>query len=197
MSTRRTTGFEESLPRLVGLDWSAPDVTPLRRSQKAPAVAIPWRDSQGSLTLPVDTEASIPIGPRTMPNGIRLDGEGKWHAHKHVGEKRHPWRKIQVGVDDQPLKLCAIEGGPAIAHDPKEPVDGSHVGDALVLPEPSNQLPADGEIGSVTANGPPTRAHAATRSRKEASMHRVKVPGPSLMARDFNRQIAESAAPNG
>ncbi len=163
-------------------------------------MAIPWRGSQGSLTLPIDREASIPIGPRTMPTGIRSDDEGKWLARKHDGAKRHPWRKIQIGVDDQTLKLRAIEGGLAIAHDPKEPVDGSHVGDALVLPEPSNQLPADGEIGSVTANGP-----SDTRTCRDAVAERgadalregagAEPHGARFRSPDRRKRRAERLAP--
>lgn len=42
MALRQTTGFVESLLRLVGLDWSAPDFSTLSRSQKTHAVNIPY-----------------------------------------------------------------------------------------------------------------------------------------------------------
>jgi len=51
MALRQTTGFVESLLRLVGLDWAVPDFSALSRRQKALAVTIPYRGSQGPLNL--------------------------------------------------------------------------------------------------------------------------------------------------
>ena len=47
MALRQTTGFVESLLRLVGLDWSVPDFSTLSRRQKTLAVNIPYRGSKG------------------------------------------------------------------------------------------------------------------------------------------------------
>ncbi len=71
--------------------------------------------------------------------GIKVEGEGEWHARKHGGAKRRVWRKMHLGIDEQTLKVRAVE------------VTGSHIGDAPVLPDLLNQIPADQEIGSVTA----------------------------------------------
>jgi len=70
------------------------------------------------------------------------EGEGEWHAHKHGGAKRRVWRKIHLGIDGQTLQVRAVE------------VTGSHIGDAPVMPHLLRQIPADEEIGSVTADGP-------------------------------------------
>jgi len=51
MALRQTTGFVESLLRLVGLYWAVPDFSALSRRQKALAVTIPYRGSQGPLNL--------------------------------------------------------------------------------------------------------------------------------------------------
>ena len=51
MALRQTTGFVESLLRLVGLDWTVPDFSTLSRRQKTLAVNIPYRGSQGPLHL--------------------------------------------------------------------------------------------------------------------------------------------------
>ncbi len=48
---RQTTGFVESLLELIGLDWSVPDFSTLRRRQKTLPVAIPYRSSPGPLHL--------------------------------------------------------------------------------------------------------------------------------------------------
>ncbi len=51
MALRQTTGFVESLLRLVGLDWTVPDFSTLSRRQKTLAVHIPYRGSKGPLHL--------------------------------------------------------------------------------------------------------------------------------------------------
>jgi transposase len=220
MALRQTTGFVESLLRLVGLDWAVPDFSTLSRRQKTLAVNTPYRGSQGPLHLLIDS------------TGIKAEGEGEWNARKHGGSKRRLWRKIHLGIDERTLEIRAIE------------ITGSHVGDAPMLPELLDQIPADEEIGSVTADGAydtrkchdavadrgahaviPPRKNARPwkpssagaiarnkalraskylgraiwrtwsgyhrRSRVETKMHCVKLLGQSLMARDFDRQVAE------
>jgi hypothetical protein len=88
-----------------------------------------------------------------MPNGLKAEGEGEWHARKHGGAKRRLWRRIRIGVDERTLEIRAIESSLAIATGPKEPVDGSHIGDAPMLPDLLDQIPADVELGSITADG--------------------------------------------
>ncbi len=132
MALRQTTGFVESLLRLVGLDWSVPDFSTLSRRQKTLAVCIPCRGSHGPLKLLVDGI------------GIGAEGEGEWHARKHGGPKRRLWRKSHVGIDEQTLEIRAIG------------ITGCNVGDAPRLPY---QIPADVEIGPVTADG----AHGTRR----------------------------------
>jgi IS5 family transposase len=66
MALRQTTGVVESLLRLIGLNWSAPDFSTLSRRQKTLKVNIPDRGSQGPLQLLIDT------------TGIKLEGEGEW-----------------------------------------------------------------------------------------------------------------------
>ena len=220
MALRQTTGFVESLLRLVGLDWTVPDFSTLSRRQKTLAVTIPYRGSQGPLNLLIDSP------------GIKAEGEGEWHARKHGGAKRRLWRKIHIGVDERTLEIRAIE------------ITGSHIGDAPMLPELLDQIPADVELGTVTADGAydtrrchnavadrgadaviPPRKNARPwkpstagaiarnealraskylgraiwrkwsgyhrRSRAETKMNCVKLLGQSLMARDFDRQVAE------
>ena len=55
MALRQTTGFVESLLRLVGLDWSVPNFSTLCRRQKTLAVNIPYRSSKGPLHLLIDS----------------------------------------------------------------------------------------------------------------------------------------------
>ena len=97
MALRQTTGFVESLLRLVGLDWSVPDFSTLSRRQKTLAVNIPYRGSSGPLHLLIDS------------TGIKVEGEGEWNARKHGGTKRRVWRKIHMGIDEQTLEIRASE----------------------------------------------------------------------------------------
>ena len=66
MALRQTTGFVESLLRLIGLDWAVPDFSTLSRRQKTLKVNIPFRGSQGPLHLLIDS------------TGIKVEGEGEW-----------------------------------------------------------------------------------------------------------------------
>jgi hypothetical protein len=164
--------------------------------------------------------------------GIKVEGEGEWHARKHGGPKRRVWRKIHLGIDEEALEIRAVE------------VTGSHIGDAPILPDLLDQIPQDQEIASVTTDGAYDRrkchdaiadrgAHAVIpprknakpwrtitagavarnealratkylgralwrrcsgyhrRSRVETKMQCVKLLGQRLMARDFDRQVAE------
>jgi hypothetical protein len=220
MPLRQTTGFVESLLRLVGLDWRVPDFSTLCRRQRTLEVTIPYRGGGVPLNLLIDS------------TGIKAEGEGEWNARKHGGPKRRIWRKIHIGIDAETMEVRAVE------------ITGSNIGDAPMLPELLNQIPADVQIGSVTADGAydtrkcheaiAARAAAAVipprknakpwkpdtpgaiarnealrtskylgralwrrwsnyhrRSRVETKMHCVKLLGQRLMARDFDRQVAE------
>ncbi len=50
MALLQTTGFVESLLKLIGLDWAVPDFSTLSRRQKTLAVNIPYRGSKGLCT---------------------------------------------------------------------------------------------------------------------------------------------------
>ncbi len=41
--------------------------------------------------------------------GIKVEGEGEWHARKHGGPKRRVWRKIHLGIDEETLEVRAVE----------------------------------------------------------------------------------------
>ena len=101
MALRQTTGFVESLLRLIGLDWAVPDFSTLSRRQKTLAVKIPYRGSQGPLHLLIDS------------TGIKVEGEGEWNARKHGGAKRRVWRKIHIGIDEKTLEIRAASSPPA------------------------------------------------------------------------------------
>ena len=220
MALRQTTGFVESLLRLIDLDWAVPNFSALSRRQKTLKVNIPFRGSQGPLHLLIDS------------TGIKVEGEGEWNARKHGGTKRRVWRKIHIGIDEKTLEIREAE------------FTTSDVGDAPMLPEPLDQIPPDQEIVSVTADGAfdtrkchdsiaargaaaiiPPRKNAKPwkpdtpgaiacnealrascrigrtiwrrwsgyhrRSRLETKMHCMKLLGQRLMARELDRQVPE------
>jgi hypothetical protein len=176
LALSQTTGFVESLLHFIGLDWAVPDFSTLGRRQKALAVNIPFRGSQGPLHLLIDS------------TGIKVEGEGEWNARKHGGQKRpsprflgpvaKPWldrRTIHIGIDEQTLEVRAVE------------VTSNEVGDAPMLPELLNQIPLDQEIARVTADGAyDTRkchdaiaergADAVIPPRKNAKLHLDHTP---------------------
>ena len=217
---RQTTGLVESLLKLAGLDWSVPDFSTLSRRQKGLNVAIPYRPSTGALHLLIDS------------TGIKAEGEGEWFAKKHGPSKPRQWRKVHLGIDANTLEIRAIE------------VTGSRVGDAPMLPELLDQIPADQPIDKVSADGAydtrachtaiaardacaviPSRKNARPwlentpgakarnetvrstrrlgraiwrrwsgyhrRSLVETKMRCFKLLGERVMARDFDRQVAE------
>ena len=126
---RQTTGFVASLLKLAGLDWPVSDYSTLCRRQRTLAVQLPYRGGTGPLHLLVDS------------TGIKVRGEGEWHARKHGGARRRVWRKVHLAVDEATLEVRAVE------------ITGSHVGDAPVLPDLLGQVPEGEAIGSVTADG--------------------------------------------
>lgn len=220
MPLRQTIGFVKSLLRLVGLDWPVPDFSTLCRRQRKLNVAIPYRGGKGPLNLLIGS------------TGIKAEGEGEWSARKHGGTKRRIWRKIHIGIDEETLEVRAVE------------ITGSNIGDTPILPDLLDQIEADQDIASVTADGAydtrkcheaiaarnaaaviPPRKNAKPwkptspgagarnealraskylgraiwrrwsgyhrRSRVESKMNCIKLLGRSLMARDFERQVAE------
>ena len=100
MPLRQTTGFVQSVLRLIGLDWSVPDFSTLCRRQKTLNVSLPYRGGTGPVNLLIDS------------TGIKAKGEGEWNARKHGGPKRRIWRKIYIGIDKETLEVRSIGASP-------------------------------------------------------------------------------------
>ena len=108
--------------------------------------------------------------------GIKAEGEGEWNACQHGGHKRRLWRKIHTGIDEQTLEIQAVE------------VTSSSIGDASMLPDLLNQITADQELGSITADGAydthkchyaiaARNARAVIPPRKNAKLGKPDTPG--------------------
>ena len=215
---RQSIGLVESLLKLSGLNWPAPDFSTVSRRQKELGVEIPYRGKTDVLHLLVDS------------TGVKMLGEGEWKTKKHGAEYRRQWRKVHLGIDAQTLEIRAIE------------VTSNSIGDAPVLPALLAQVSTP--IGTVSGDGAydtkachaaiaavgaeaiiPTRKNArlwkkyppgaerrneilkATqrlgrtiwkkwsgyhrRSLVETKMRCFKLLGERVMARDFDRQVAE------
>ena len=129
LALRQTTGFVESLIKLCRLDWMVPDFCTLSRRQKQIDIHIPYQPSQQGLHLLVDS------------TGIKMLGEGEWKRKKHGAEYRRQWRKLHIGIDAETLQVRAML------------VTSSRIGDAAVLPNLLDQIPADEPLLSVCGDG--------------------------------------------
>jgi len=126
---RQTTGFVESLLRLCELRWTTPDFSTLSRRQKHINIDIPYQASRNGLHLLVDS------------TGIKMIGEGEWKRKKHGAEYRRKWRKLHIGIDAETLQIRAAM------------VIDSCTGDAPVLPNLLDQIPADEPLHTVGGDG--------------------------------------------
>ncbi len=85
---RQTEGFVASIIRLMGLDLRTPDHTTLSRRNATVEVPQVGRAHEGQHHLLIDS------------TGLKMVGDGEWHAHKHkTSNKRRSWRKLHLGVD--------------------------------------------------------------------------------------------------
>ncbi len=88
LGLRQTEGFVDSLIRLMGLDLKAPDHTTLSRRSHTVVVPALARMHDEPIHLVSDS------------TGVKMVGDGEWHAHRHkTSNKRRSWRKLHLGVD--------------------------------------------------------------------------------------------------
>ena len=221
MALRQTTGFVESLLRLVGLDWTVARLQHAVAPSEDAGRQYPVSRLQGSVAPAYRQHRDQGRGRRRMAR------PQAWRPQT-AGLAQDP----NLGIDEETLEIRAVE------------ITGSHIGDAPVLPDLLSQIPIGEELGSVTADGAydtrkchdaiadrgahaviPPRKNAKPwqtvtagavarnealraseylgralwrrwsgyhrRSRVETKMHCVKLLGQRLMARDFDRQVAE------
>ena len=127
MALRQTTGFVESLLRLIGLDWAVPDFSTLCRRRQTLEVSLLAQPPKGRLHLLVDA------------SGFKVYGEGEWKVRQHGYSKRRTWRKLHIGIDEATGEVVAAM---ASTNDLR---DDALLGDLL------SQVP--GEIEQVSGDG--------------------------------------------
>lgn len=89
LTLRQTEGFVASLIRLMGLDLDTPDHTTLSRRNHNVEVPRLARVHDGPVHLVIDS------------TGLKILGNGEWHAHKHkTSNRRRRWRKLHLGIDN-------------------------------------------------------------------------------------------------
>ncbi len=123
------TGFVQSLIRLSGLDWLAPDYSPLCRRQKHIDITISYQKSSDGLHLLVDS------------TGLKFLGEGEWKCKKYQPEFLRQWRKQHIGIDAKTLQIRAVQ------------LTTNNVSDSQVLWDLLNQIPPNERIDSVYTDG--------------------------------------------
>ena len=90
------TGFVQSLIKLCGLNWTAPDYSTISRRKKHIDIAIHYQKSSDGLHLLVDS------------TGLKFLGEGEWKCKKHQPEYRRQWRKLHIGIYAKTLQIRAV-----------------------------------------------------------------------------------------
>ena len=220
MALRQTTGFVESLLHLIGLDWAVPDFSTLSRRQKTLAVNIPFRGSQEPLHLLIDS-TGIKVEGEGEWNARKHGGQKRrvWRKiHIGIDEQTLEVRAVEVTsneVGDAPMLPELLNQIPLDQEIASVTADGAYDtrkchdaiaerGAAAVIPPRKNAKPWKADSAGAFARNEALRASKYLgralwrrwsgyhrRSRVETKMHCVKLLGQRLMARDFDRQVAE------
>ena len=122
LSLRMVTGFVQSLIKLCGLNWTAPDYSTLCRRQKHIDIAISYQKSRDGLHLLVNS------------TGLKFLGEGEWKRKKHQPEYRRQWRKLYIDIDAETLQIPAVQ------------LTKNNVRDSQLLGDLLDQIPPDERI---------------------------------------------------
>ena len=144
---RQTLGLVQSLLKMAGLPWAAPDYSTVCRRQKGIHVQVHYRPSGNGLHMLADS------------TGIKFLGEGEWKTKKHGAERRRQWRKVHHGVDAENMQIRAMV------------VTTNEVGDSPVAAGLLGQIPNHEIVASFTGDGA-----YDTKDVHEACHHRKAIP---------------------
>ncbi|PHV11816.1 IS5 family transposase [Chitinimonas sp. BJB300] len=217
---RQSLGMVQSLLQLAGLDWAVPDHSTVCRRQRTMQVQIGYRRSNGALHVPVDSTGIQFLGEGEWKRKIHgAEYRRQWRkVHLGIDAETLEIRAIEVtgnGVGDAPIlpellmQLPADEPVATATRDGAYDTQGCYaalVGRGImpVIPPRKNAKPWKSKIpGSEVRNA----AIAACkrlgrriwkrwsgyhrRSLVETKMHCFKRLGSRVMARTFDRQVAE------
>ena len=97
LALRQTEGFLQSLVKLMGLDLPCPDHTTLSR-----------RNRTVNIHRNLDRWPTGPICLIVDSTGLKVCGQGEWHATKHGVKRRKRWKKLHIGVDSSGWVVASI-----------------------------------------------------------------------------------------
>ena len=216
---RQATGFMESLLTLSGLSWSVPDFSTLSRRQNTLQVAIPYRPREG-LHLLIDSTGIKVEGEGEWQRRKHGGSKRRiWRKiHIAVDEQTLEIRAVEVtssAIGDAPVLpdllnqiapqekiACVTADG---AYDTRACHDAIAARGAVAVIPPRKNA----RLWKPTTDGCRARNDALQtsrrlgralwrkwsgdhrRSRVEAKMNCIKQLGQRLMARAFDRQVAE------
>ena len=144
---RQTLGLVQSLLKMAGLPWAAPDYSTVCRRQNGINVQVHYRPSGNGLHMLADS------------TGIKFLGEGEWKTKKHGAERRRQWRKVHLGIDAENMQIRAMV------------VTTNEVGDSPVAAGLLGQIPNHEIVASFTGDGA-----YDTKDVHEACHHRKAIP---------------------
>ncbi|MBT0671127.1 IS5 family transposase [Novosphingobium profundi] len=217
---RQTTGMVASLLEMAGLDWPVPDFSTLSRRQKTLLVEIPCQPSSGPLHLLIDSTGIKAVGDgewcrrkhgpskrrqwRKVHLGVDL-GSLEIHAIEvtgsRVGDAPMLPELLEQIPPDQAIASVSADG----AFDTRACHEAIAARDAYaIIPARSNAQAWPESTPGVAARNEIVRSSRRfgrtiwkrwsgyhQRSLVETKMHCFKLLGERIMARDFDRQVAE------
>lgn len=220
LALRQAMGMAQSLLKLAGLEWQVPDFSTVSRRQKHLVVTISAHPTTTGLHLLVDSTGIKMIGEgewKTKKHGA--DYRRQWRkVHLGIDASTLEIRAIEVtdnDTGDAPMLPCLLEQIPSgeliasVSGDGAYDTKGCHEAIALrgaraIIPTRKNAKPwKDQRPGAQARNA---IFHAMRRlgraiSKKWSGYHRrslietkmryFKLLGERVMARDFDRQVAE------
>lgn len=217
---RQTTGFVQSLLQLIGLDWAVPGFSTLCRRQRTLKVSLPYRGGTGPLNLLIDSTGIKAEGEGEW-NARKHGGSKRriWRKiHIGIDEETLEVRAVEItssNVGDAPVLPDLLNQIPSNqnigsvtadgAYDTRKCYEAVAARNAYaVIPPRKNAKPWKPTSAGAIARNEAVGAQRYLgrtlwrrwsgyhrRSRVETKMHCLKLMGQSLMARDFDRQVAE------
>ena len=217
---RQTTGFMQSLLQLIGLDGVVPDFSTLCRRQRTLKVSLPYRGGTGPLNLLIDSTVIKAEGEGEW-NARKHGGSKRriWRKiHIGIAEETLEVRAAEMtssNVGDAPVLPDLLNQIPSDQDIGSVTADGAYDTHKChetiaarnahaVIPPRKNAKPWKPTSAGAIARNEAVSAQRYLgrtlwrrwsgyhrRSRVETKMHCLKLMGQSLMARDFDRQVAE------
>ena len=217
---RQSIGMVESLLKLAGLDWPVPDFSTVSRRQKHLRVVIPYQRSRDGLHLLVDSTGIKMLGEgewKRKKHGA--DYRRQWRKiHMGIDAQTLEIRAFEVtdnAEGDAPMlpellsQIPADEPIISVSGDGAYDTKGCHAaiaarGAAAIIPTRKNGQPWKENTAGAKARNEILRATRYLgrtiwkkwsayhrRSLVETKMRCFKLLGERVMARDFDRQVAE------